>query len=168
MSTDRLRLTTLGFGEFIRELVGLRSFMTDMKGQSASRSKSDDIYFSDRPNVQSGNLSLHFPQCEVEWMWPLDQKEGENAGCSSCFFVWPWANHFMLLSLSMYVDPDLKVRKPMGASQAWCENLVVEHISEGYRTGPRRKVDTWQFHKHVKLKAIIFRKVVYSCFPVYQ
>lgn len=61
--------------------------MTDMKGQSALRSKSDDVYFSDRPNglVQQllfcMTLGKSFHSSEPE-----------------------------------YVHLDLKVRKPMGAS----------------------------------------------------
>lgn len=138
-----------------------------MKGESALCSNSDDIYFSDRPSVQSDNLSLHFSQCEVGWMWSFGSERRRECWCQQLPFLhdlghiitsfWAWANASWLEDKNTNGCPmDLMWK---------CGHLT--HIRSLLHQ-PGRKVDPWCFSKKVTLKGHIIRKVVYFFLPVCQ
>lgn len=82
------------------------------------------------------------------------------------FFAWPWASHFILLSLSCASWLEDKKTSGCLIGLMWKFSCWT-HIRRLLH-GPGCKVDTWHFCKNVKRKAIIFRKVVYCFLPVCQ
>lgn len=134
-----------------------------MKGESALCSKSDDIYFSDRPNVQSDNLSLHFSQCEVERMWSFGSERKRECWCQELHFLHD-LGHIWACAYASWLEDKKTNGCPIGLM--WkCGRLT--HTRK-LRHKPGHKVDPWRFCKKVTLKGHIIRKVVYFFLPVCQ
>lgn len=134
-----------------------------MKGESALCSKSDDICFSDRPNVQSDNLSLHFSQCEVERMWSFGSERKRECWCQELHFLHD-LGHVWACAYASWLEDEKTNGCPIGLM--WkCGRLT---HTRRLRHKPGHKVDPWRFCKKVTLKGHIIRKVVYFFLPVCQ